>query len=85
MFAPFILNNLKLSDLAIGQKVAILNLEDDLKHKTRFTEMGIIPGKEILLMQRYSKKGPLCIKVMGSFIMIRKVNADKIIVSEIVK
>ena len=76
---------LKLSDLTIGQKVTIINLEGDLKHKTRFTEMGIIPGKKILLMQRYSKKGPLCIKIMGSFIMIRKKNADKIIVSEIVK
>tara|TARA_B100001750_G_scaffold229880_1_gene225782 strand:- start:2668 stop:2934 length:267 start_codon:yes stop_codon:yes gene_type:complete len=74
-------DSLKLSDLRIGQKATILNLEEDLKHKTRFTEMGIIPGKEILLMQRYSKKGPLCIKIMGSFVMIRKENADKIILT----
>ena len=47
--------------------------------------MGIIPGKKILLMQRYSKKGPLCIKVMGSFVMIRKENADKILVSKVSK
>ena len=44
---------------------------------------GYIPGKEIFLMQRYSQKGPLCIKVMGSFVMIRKKNADKILVSKV--
>ena len=72
-----------LSKLEIGSKASIESLEDDLKYKTRFTEMGIIPGKQIFLMQRYSKKGPLCIKVMGSFVMIRKENADKILVSKV--
>ena len=72
-----------LSNLEIGSKASIESLEDDLKYKTRFTEMGIIPGKQIFLMQRYSKKGPLCIKVMGSFVMIRKENADKILVSKV--
>ena len=76
------INQLKLSLLPIGSKARIESLVDDLKYKARFTEMGIIPGKEILLMQRYSKKGPLCIKIMGSFVMIRKENADKILVSQ---
>ena len=74
---------ISLSNLEIGSKASIESLEDDLKYKTRFTEMGIIPGKQIFLMQRYSKKGPLCIKVMGSFVMIRKENADKILVSKV--
>ena len=74
---------ISLSNLEIGSKACIESLEDELKYKTRFTEMGIIPGKQILLMQRYSKKGPLCIKVMGSFVMIRKENADKILVSKV--
>ena len=72
-----------LSSLKIGSKARIELLEDELKYKARFTEMGIIPGKEILLMQRYSKKGPVCIKIMGSFVMIRKENADKILVSKV--
>ena len=76
---------ISLSQLKIGTTAYIESLEDELKYKTRFTEMGIIPGKEILLMQRYSKKGPLCIKVMGSFVMIRKENADKILVSKVSK
>ena len=71
-----------LSKLEIGSKASIESLEDELRYKTRFTEMGIIPGKQISLIQRYSKKGPLCIKVMGSFVMIRKENADKILVSK---
>ena len=74
---------IKLSQLRVGSKARIKSLEDELKYKTRFTEMGIIPGKEILLMQRYSKKGPLYIKIMGSFVMIRKENADKILVSKV--
>tara|TARA_B100001758_G_C17829289_1_gene313424 strand:- start:229 stop:477 length:249 start_codon:yes stop_codon:yes gene_type:complete len=73
---------ISLSNLKIGSKAIIDSLDEELQYKTRFTEMGIIPGKEILLMQRYSKKGPMCIKVMGSFVMIRKENADKIIVSK---
>ena len=73
---------ISLSNLKIGSKATIDSLDEELQYKTRFTEMGIIPGKEILLMQRYSKKGPMCIKVMGSFVMIRKENADKIIVSK---
>tara|TARA_B100001142_G_scaffold110367_1_gene112379 strand:- start:7348 stop:7596 length:249 start_codon:yes stop_codon:yes gene_type:complete len=73
---------ISLSNLKIGSKATIDSLDEELQYKTRFTEMGIIPGKEILLMQRYSKKGPVCIKVMGSFVMIRKENADKIIVSK---
>ena len=77
------IKQIKLSQLSIGSKARIESLEDNLKYKTRFTEMGIIPGKEILLMQRYSKKGPLCIKIMGSFVMIRKENADKILVSKV--
>ena len=77
------IKQLKLSQLPIGSKACIESLEDELRYKTRFTEMGIIPGKEILLMQRYSKKGPLCIKIMGSFVMIRKENADKILVSKV--
>ena len=79
------IKQLKLSQLPIGSKAHIESLEDELKYKTRFTEMGIIPGKQILLMQRYSKKGPLCIKIMGSFVMIRKENADKILVSKVSK
>ena len=78
-------NNIPLSELEVGKKAKIELLDHDLKYKTRFTEMGIIPGKEIYLIQRYSKKGPLCIKVMGSFIMIRKKNADNILVSKISK
>ena len=77
--------SIPLSSLKIGSKATIESLENELQYKTRFTEMGIIPGKEILLMQRYSKKGPLCIKVMGSLVMIRKKNADNILVSRISK
>ena len=77
--------SIPLSSLKIGSKATIESLERELQYKTRFTEMGIIPGKEILLMQRYSKRGPLCIKVMGSLVMIRKKNADNILVSRISK
>ena len=77
--------SIPLSSLKIGSKATIESLEHELQYKTRFTEMGIIPGKEILLIQRYSKRGPLCIKVMGSLVMIRKKNADNILVSRISK
>ena len=72
-----------LSSLKKGTTASIVELKDDLKYKARFTEMGIIPGEKISLIQRYSKKGPICIKIMESFVMIRKKNADNILVSEI--
>ena len=77
--------NIPLSSLKKGAVASIIELQDDLQYKTRFTEMGIIPGEKISLIQRYSKKGPLCIKIMGSFVMIRKKNADNILVSEILE
>ena len=76
------IKQIKLSELKIGLKATIVGLEDELKYKTRFTEMGIIPGKSVYIMQRYSKRGPIYIKIMGSFVMIRKKNADKILVSK---
>ena len=72
-----------LSALKKGVSADIVKLQDDLQYKARFTEMGIIPGEKIQLIQRYSKKGPLCVKIMGSFVMIRKKNADNILVSKI--
>ena len=76
-------NQIPLSSLKKGATASIVELKDDLKYKARFTEMGIIPGEKISLIQRYSKKGPLCVKIMESFVMIRKKNADNILVSEI--
>ena len=70
-----------LSSLDIGATATIEDILDELKYKARFSEMGIIPGKPLKLIQRYSTLGPICIKVMGSLVMIRKENADKIIVS----
>ena len=74
-----------LSSLKKGFSARIEKLQKELQYKARFTEMGIIPGEKISLIQRYSKKGPLCVKIMGSFIMIRKKNADNILVKEISK
>ncbi len=75
-------NQISLSMLEIGATATIKDILDDLKYKARFSEMGIIPGKSLKLIQRYSTFGPICIKIMGSFVMIRKENADKIIVSK---
>ena len=74
-------NQISLSHLDIGETATIEDILDELKYKARFSEMGIIPGKPLKLIQRYSTLGPICIKVMGSLVMIRKENADKIIVS----
>ena len=74
-----------LSTLEKGVAAKIAKLQDNLQYKARFTEMGIIPGEKISLIQRYSKKGPLCVKIMGSFVMIRKKNADNILVEKISK
>ncbi len=75
-------NQISLSALEIGATATIKDISDELKYKARFSEMGIIPGKSLKLIQRYSTLGPICIKIMDSFIMIRKENADKIIVSK---
>ena len=72
-----------LSQLNTESIATIENISNDLKNKPRFSEMGIIPGKNLKLIQRYSLNGPICIKIMGSTIMIRKETADQIFVSEI--
>ena len=75
-------NHIQLSELEVGRTAKIETILDNLKYKTRFSEMGIIPGKKVKLIQRYSTLGPICIKIMGTFVMIRKKNADNIIVSK---
>ena len=78
-------NLMKLSELEVGDTAKIESISNKLEYRSRFSEMGIIPGKKVKLIQRYSTFGPICIKIMGSLVMIRKGNADKIIVSEKLK
>ena len=41
-----------LSQLNTESIATIENISNDLKNKTRFSEMGIIPGKSLKLIQR---------------------------------
>ena len=75
------MKTISLHDLIIELKKKKINLGSDPKATvSMYSEMGIIPGKSLKLIQRYSTLGPICIKIMDSFIMIRKENADKIII-----
>ena len=75
------MKTISLHDLIIELKKKKINLGFDPKATvSMYSEMGIIPGKSLKLIQRYSTLGPICIKIMDSFIMIRKENADKIII-----
>ena len=70
-----------LSQLNTESIATIENISNDLKNKPRFSEMGIIPGKNLKHSKIFTLH--LFIKIMGSTIMIRKETADQIFVSEI--
>lgn len=68
--------------LQIGEKGIISeNCLDQIPLK--LLEMGFLPGTEVELLQIAPLKDPLCLRVNGSYLAIRKETACKITISKI--
>lgn len=68
---------MKLSELKPGQSASVVSVNSaDLSVK--ILEMGILPGKKILVRHRSFFGDPLAIEIQGSVIALRKSEAELI-------
>ncbi|NNC95285.1 MAG: ferrous iron transport protein A [Chitinophagales bacterium] len=73
---------MNIADLKEGER----GIVEDIVHEDiplKLVEMGCLPGNEVLMMQRAPFKDPICIKINGSVIALRKNIAKRIMISKI--
>ncbi len=68
------------SELKFGEKVKISSVNENHPSSRRILEVGFTPGQEIELINKSIFNDPLAFSVRGTFIAIRKNEADCIIV-----
>jgi len=71
----------RLSDLAIGHEATLIDFKNE-ESKNQLMEMGCIPGIRIKREYDAPFGDPICVAVSGYFLMIRKAEAEMIIVEE---
>lgn len=69
----------RLSEVAIGEAVTLYDFENE-ERRNQLMEMGCIPGVRIKRSFDAPFGDPMCIAVGGYFLMIRKKEAEEIIV-----
>lgn len=72
----------RLSEVAIGKPVTIIEFEDD-DIFLKFMEMGFIPGECVTVEQVAPLGDPISIQVAGYHLSLRLNEASKIFVSEV--
>ncbi|WP_051321479.1 FeoA family protein [Chrysiogenes arsenatis] len=71
----------KLSELKVGAKGVITSLQPGGDFRHRLIEMGIRPGARFELFQVAPMGDPIDVKIQGSFLSLRRSEAEKIIVT----
>jgi len=71
----------KLSAIAIGKEVTLVDFSDE-QSRTLLMEMGCVPGVRIKREYDAPFGDPICVAIGGYFLMIRKKDAELIIVEE---
>jgi len=68
------------SDLKIGEKAVIKDIDNSHHSSYRILEIGFTPGQEIQLLSRSLFNDPIALSIRGSVIAIRKSDANCIII-----
>lgn len=71
---------MNLSDLGVGQKALILQASTELPVK--LFEMGCLPGEEVELVFAAPFRDPMCFRVQGTLVSMRRELAELIPVTE---
>ena len=72
-----------LSKSEVGKKFNVLALRLSKQKKRRFSDLGILPGTEIKVLQKSPSGDPIAYFVRGTVIALRNEDAQKIIVETI--
>lgn len=75
------LQTIKLSELKSGQKAKIVKIDETMPNRTRFSEVGFIPGMVIERLFTGLFDDPIAFRVLGAIMSIRKKDAEYIIAS----
>ena len=70
-----------LHTMTIGEIACVVEFATDVHLKSRFMEMGVIPGARIRMIKKTPFKGPLEIKIRSFYISLRYEDANWILVS----
>lgn len=70
-----------LADCASGKTVVIQGFEGDISCYQRLFEMGILSGMSVRVVRRAPLGDPLQIEVCGARLVLRLVDAKKILIS----
>jgi ferrous iron transport protein A len=68
------------SQLKVGEKATIIDIDNDHPSARRILEVGFTPGEEIELLYKPLFNDPLAFSVRGALIAIRKNEANCILV-----
>lgn len=70
-----------LADLKPGESAVITDLSGSAMG-VKFCEMGCLPGCTVELCYRAPFNGPLCLKIKGNMLAVRKEDASAVIVKK---
>lgn len=73
-------NRKKLSELEVGKHARVLRIEDKGAFNRRIRDMGVNPGAQIIIEKKAPLGDPINIKIKNLSLVIRKNEAQKIIV-----
>lgn len=71
---------MNLSELGVGQKALIL--QAPVKLPVKLFEMGCLPGEEVELVFAAPFRDPLCFRVQGTLVSMRRELAELIPITE---
>ena len=70
-----------LTECESGEEIIVLRVNAGYRAKTRLANLGIIPGVKIIKVKNAPFRGPIEIKVKGSFLVLGRGLASRILVS----
>lgn len=76
------MDNVKLSDIGLGQKVLVLSIEDS-ELELALMRLGLMSGDEVTISDQAPLGGPIALRVPGGKVAIRRSDARHINVRRI--
>jgi len=70
-----------LNQLKAGQRGSIIGLDESLPVSARLSELGLVPGQEVWMLQKAPFGEPMQIRVMNYDLCLRRADAAAVLVS----
>lgn len=74
---------MNLYEAEIGKKVKVVEIKTDERCKKRFSDLGLCVGAEVTVVRYAPFSDPIEICLMGFYLGVRRVDAEKIFVKSL--